>query len=371
MPLNVGALTKKEYRFYYIEKEYSNTFYEKGKNSLEYPNIGTVWIYDDKIEKSLEKPEIEEDIIEKIPILKYQEYEKVRYIIIDQTYSNSKINLQEIEVFDKETKIPYRVECTTCSSEFFAKIQNTLVDYEFNYIDNNTKIIIDLQKEYFPDNLTIKFHLGGPTGKIGKFRVTINNTKNINDVYYRYDVNEVLRVYLESKKELKTVSHEERLDNEIKEIRGVTEVENAKIIESKEEYTYKKRLYQYYKEAKHYVDGYYEDLKGLIKDEEDFQEKEEPELKPQIITEIKEKEVKIPTTITEYIEKEVIVPTTKYVKVPIITEKIEYQTKEIEVPIEKIVEKEIIKAKPKNYPFQYMIYLVSYIFLRKMSFFKG
>ncbi len=81
--------------------------------------------------------------------------------------------------------------------------------------------------------------------------------------------------------------------------------------------------------------------------------------------------MKIPTTITEYIEKEVIVPTTKYVKVPIITEKIEYQTKEIEVPVEKIVEKEIIKEKPKNYPLQYIVYLISYIFLRKMSFFKG
>ena len=148
----------------------------------------------------------------------------------------------------------------------------------------------------------------------------------------------------------------------IKEKEGLDTVNNAKILDKRIKYQYKTRLYQYYKENKIYIDGYYKDLPGLIKDEENFV--------------IKEKPKEVPKTITEYIEKEVLVPVIETKEIPVIEEKTEYLTKtvtkEVEVPKEVIKEVEVMKEKEDktNYLLSYSIYLVAGIILKKMSVFK-
>lgn len=360
----------RKYQFYYLEKEYSEKFYEKGKNDPKYPKIGKTWYYEDFIKASYTKPSKEEYLVEEVPVLRYQEHKKIQYIILDQTFSNTKINIMEIEVFSKEKKIPYSITCSTCAKEFTTLVQDGTIDYQYNYIENNTKIIIDLKDQYFPNDITIKFHLNGVFGKKAQIRVTVNNTNNVNDAYIRYNIDEQLNTYILTSKNLNEVEHEERLEEEILEIKGKETLENCKILERLTEYRYRSKVYQYYKETKHYVEGYYKNLPGLIKDEKKFIE-EQDEKDVQVITEYIEKEVPIEKIIPEYIEKKV--PVKQYIKMPIITEKIQYQDKIIEIPIEKekIIEKSISKKQKENYPFQYLNYLITAIVLKKMSFFKG
>lgn len=386
-------IANRKYRFYYPERIYSEEFYKKGENDPEYPILGQAWHYSEEIYTSTKRPnDSEVKIVEEIPVLKYRANQKIRYIIIDGFESDTTINLQEIEIYDKERKIPYKINCTNCSSEFFAKIQNTIRIFEYNYISNKIKLTLDLQGEYYPDDLRIEIYFGGAVGKTAKFVVTANNTKDNKDIYYQYIVSKALMPDTSNIKNLKDARIEERLEDEIKEIKGVETMENAKILERKVEYKYKEKQYQYYKEIRHYIDGYHDDLKGLIKDSKDFIEVEkEKEPDPIVITEYIEKEVyvpttiteyverEIPTTITEYIEKEVLVPTevTRYLEkeVPIIKESIKYQDKiiEKEVPVEseKIVEKVVEKKSSKNYLLEYTSYLLAAVFLKKLSFFKS
>lgn len=362
--VNVCAEEKieKEYRYYYIEKEYSKDFYEDGKEVSDYPFKSDIFAYDFETEESFTKPEYEEDIVKEIPVIKYKEYEKVRYIMIDNFKSGQAINLQEVEIFANGKKVGYIVKCPECSSEFFAKIQNTLRGYEKNYISGNEEMIFDLQDEYFPDDLEIVLHFGGNPGYNVSFNVTVNNTSNWSDKYYYYQEDIPLTMFVTKKQALKDIEHEERLDDEIKKIEGVDDITNGKIIEKKIKYQYKTRMYQHYKENKVYIDGYYKDLPGLIKDEENFV--------------IKEKPKEVPKTITEYIEKEVLVPVIETKEIPVIEEKIEYLTntvtKEIEVPKEVIKKVEVMKEKEDktNYLLSYSIYLISGIILKKMSVFK-
>ncbi len=382
IPVGVYAKdVKREYKYYYLEKEYSDTFYEEGKNDPEYPYQSSTWHYSDEVVSST-KPEIEEDIVRIVPVLKYQEHQKVRYIIVDEITSDSKINFQEIQIFNKNTKIEYSINCSSCSSDFFALIQNTRTSYEYNYVDNGRKLTIDLKDEYFPEDLTIKFFLGGASGKKGSFRVTVNSTNDLSNPYFQYSVSSSLVFAFSSIKNLKDVEHEERLSDEVHEIKGQEEIENAKILEKTYEYVYRNRLYQYYKEIKHYVDGYYENIDGLIRDEEDFIEVEEedsdvqtPSVEiPDPIVEYVEKEVlvptpeyiektvEVPTTITEYLEKKVVVPKVEKVYYPVET------VKEVKVPVDTPKEEQdsVLQLSILD---KYCICFLSTFILRKMSFF--
>lgn len=349
---------EKEYRYYYIEKEYSTNFYEEGKEVSDYPLKSGVYVYDFELRESFDKPEYEEDIVNQVPVIKYQEYEKVKYIMIDNFKSEQAINLQEVEIFANGKKIEYQVKCPECSTEFFAKIQNTLRGYEKNYISGNEEMIFDLQNEYFPDDLEIVMHFGGNFGYNVSYDVTVNNTNDWSDKYYYYQVDIPLNFFVTQKQALKDIKHEERLSKEIIKKEGIETVNNAKILDKKIKYQYKIRLYQYYKENKIYIDGYYKKLPGLIKDEENFV--------------IKEKTSEEPKTITEYIEKEVITPVVETKEIPVVEEKTEYLTntvtKEVIVPKEVEVIKE--KREQPDYLLSYSVYLIVGIFLKKMSTFR-
>jgi len=371
--MNVCAEEKdkkeKEYRFYYIEKEYSNKFYKEGENDEEYPNKSEIFTYDIKLEEAFTTPKYEEDIVKEIPVIKYQEHQKIRYILLDNFESGQAINLQEVEIFIAGTKKEYNVECLKCTTDYFAKIQNTEYGFEKNYISGNEEMVFDLGEEYFPNDIELVLHFGGNYGYNVSYTVIANNSKDfLNDRYYSYEKDVALNFHIIDKQLFEDIEHEERLEEEVKEIEDVESVDNAKIIDKKTKYQYRTRLYQYYKENRVYVDGYYKDLPGLTKDEENYV--------------VSEKKEEVPKTIVEYIEKEVLVPITETKEIPVIEEKIEYLTntitKKVEVPTEVIkevekkveVEKIIEKDTKTNYLLSYSVYLIFGIILKKMSCFK-
>lgn len=380
---------ERRYKYYYYVNEYDQKLVPIGENDNNYPLRSDIFAYEKELTTSKTKPEYEEDIVSEKVITKYQEAKKVRYIRLDDITSNYAINLQEIEVWNNEYKLPYTITCSSvCSGDLIKTIQNGIQSGEYNYIDNKTDIKIDLKDEYFPEDLTIKIHIQSASSKTLNFNLIANQNGDLLDEYYQEEKNDTLAYYKEIKIPLKDVKHEERYEEEIKETEEKIE-KNAKILSQTTYYTYPERMYLYYREVKKYIDGYYANLEGLIKDEDiyqDFEVEKNIEYKeievPVEVEKIIEKEVEIPIEVEKIVEKlvekeiEVEVPVEvekiKEVEVPIIETKTELveveKIKEVEVP--KLIEKVVTKEKTRNYLGEYIGFLIAGIFLKKVSFFK-
>ena len=217
-------------------------------------------------------------------------------------------------------------------------------------------------------------------GKTASWRITANKTKNMNDAYYRNQVNTMLINYANIKTALKDIPHETRLEEEVKEIRGVEDFPNGVIQNKKIEYTYYPRKYLYKRNKKQYIEGYYKDLPGLQKDETDFKEvitnleqveekKEDKkeDIKVELPCEIIEEKPLEPETI----EKIVYTPQVEIKEVPIVQEKIKYQVKEKEIPKIQIEEKYVKEKSKDNLPLRYFVYMLAFLILKRLSFFKG
>ncbi len=339
------------YRFYYLEKEYSPTFYKESEKPKEYPYQSDLFYYGRDLVKSDTKPLHEEDIVEEKVITKYQRSKPIRYVVLERISSDYAMNLQEIEVWHQGKKIEYKVDCTNCGSEFYAKVQNTIINYEINYIDKNVTITLDLKELYHPEELTLKIHMESSYQKKLTFRLWANSTNDRLDEYYAQNREEELTYYKEISIPLKEVPHEERYEEEVLETDAKTPP-IGKVVEQKTYYFYPERYYLYYREKKKYLDGYYKDIQGLEKDLTDFQTIEvDPDISIVEVPVEVEKEV-------EVVQKE---------EVPVVETEVVEVEKRVEVPKETI--KEITKEAKPNYFLSYIGYLLFGIVLKKMSYF--
>lgn len=371
---------ERRYKYYYYVNEYDEKLVREGENDSNYPLRSNIYAYEKELTTSKEKPKYEEDIISEKVLTKYQEAKKVRYIRLDDITSNYALNLQEIEVWNNDEKLSYTITCSNeCSGNLTKTIQNGIQSGEYNYIDKGVNIKLDLKDEYFPDDLTLKIYVQSAHEKTLDFKLTLNQTGNQLDSYYQENKNDTLTYYKEIKIPIKNVQHEERYEEEVKETEEKIE-KNAKIISQTTYYTYPERMYLYYRQAKKYIDGYYTNLEGFIKDEEKYQDFEveknveyvEIEV-PVEIEKIVEKEIEVEVPIEVEKEIEVEVETIIEKEVPVIkteTELVEVEKiKEVEVPT--YIEKVITKEEKPNYLGQYIGFLVAGVLLKKVSFFKG
>jgi len=371
---------EKYYKYYYLEKKFANTFYKEGENPREFPHQSDIFTYGEKLISSSTKPQIEEDIVEEKIISKYKEKVKIRYLILENLNSDYAINLQEIEVWNKSTKLNYQITCSNvCSGDLIKSINNNVQSGEYNYITNGTNLVIDLKEEYFPEDITLKIYLASAYGKTLRFHFIANEDGNLNNLYYHSQRNESLAAFKEIDIALKKIEHEERYQEEIKEMEG-DKIENGIIVEQSKKYFYKERYYLYYQWEKKYLEGYYQDIHGLEKEEDDFQEREVPKEYIEVPVEVKvpvevekvvEREVEKKIEVPVEVEKEVPVEVEKIVvkNVPTIEERVVEIEKKIEIP-----RKEPQKTNAhstSNYILEYLSYFVMGIMLKKVSFFKG
>jgi len=236
-----GIKDEKYYKYYYLEKKFANTFYKEGENQREFPHQSDIFTYGEKLISSSTKPQIEEDIVEEKIISKYKEKVKIRYLILENLNSDYAINLQEIEVWNKSTKLNYQITCSNvCSGDLIKSINNNVQSGEYNYITNGTNLVIDLKEEYFPEDITLKIYLASAYGKTLRFHFIANEDGNLNNLYYHSQRNESLAAFKEIDIALKKIEHEERYQEEIKEMEG-DKIENGIIVEQSKKYFYKER----------------------------------------------------------------------------------------------------------------------------------
>lgn len=348
---------EKKYRFYYLEREYSDSFFKKDEEVDDYPYLTDIFIYDSKINESFDEVDEDSRIIEEIPVISYQEEEKVKYVRINNFISDRKINLEEIDVLAYGKQIRYKVDCPTCSSDFLTRVNNDKYGFEKNYLSGNEDILLILDEEYFPKDLEILLALGSSDNIKASYTVTVNNTSLKSDKYYYYQREEASNYTIESRVKLKDLDHDERYSSEIKTIENITSVDNAKVVSKKIKYLYQNKLYLRYRENRVYVDGYHTNIKGLIKDEDNYV--------------IIDKDLVTPT-ISEYIEKEVIVDV-KEKEVPKYQEVVRYlsnsnsntQQEKEEVKITKQEDESLQVGNKDNYLIKYISYFVLGVFLMK------
>lgn len=319
----------KKYKYYYLERDYSDYFNSLYKSDY-YIYRDEDYILSDFITTDIKPVHQVSDLSEQTYTY-YQEYQKVKYIILSNFIYEKALNLKEIIIYNKENKkLDYEVYTDNES------IKTIINDNDINKgvnLSNNDFIVLELKEEINPKEIYIMYVLAGYYTKTFSFDVVINNSGDINDIYYYHNVNGDLSSLEYYYTYLNQLNYNERLDSEIKKINGTYEdIDNSKIVKYETLYTYKDYLYRYYNYKKIYLDDYYIENNEYIKDENNYittykyrcreklKEEQEPvkiiEVPKEIIKEVEViKEIKIPVEIIK--EVEVPVEVIKEVKVPI------------------------------------------------------
>lgn len=349
----------KKYKYYYLEKDYTVDYYNNQYLDDYYIYRDDEYVLSDSISTNV-KPEHDVYNLEKNDFTYYQEYQKVRYVILYNFSYELNLSINEIYLYDNNNKY----------LEFEVLTENNFIKDNINDNDrtngkniNSTDIIIlKLKEEIDPKLLTIMYVLSGRYTKTFSFDVIINNSGDINDVYYYTNVNGGLSSLEYYFNYLDELEFNDKLDDEIKKVEGIYEsIDNSKIVKYETMYTYKDYLYRYYNYKKIYLDDYYIENDNYIKDEDNYItiykcrcreiNSEEPvkiiEVPKEIIKEVEViKEIEVPVEVVKEVIKEVEVPieVIKEVKVPVKVNNSENKeiVKEIKV-IKKIKDKNMTK----------------------------
>lgn len=259
---------EKRYKFYKEEKIYSDEYYIEGDNPVDYPYISDNYIITDYTEFSKNYPENPPNrIIKSRDVYLYKTLKKIRYINIkDIIGSNGYLNINEINIKEKDKNIPYTIDCQNCQN-----INNIFDEKLDNYaeIKNNETIIIDLKDYYNIENLTLNIYISDQYGTdTTSFKID-SQIKNYIDIFietnmYTKNNNSYLLSF-----NLKDYIKEEFYEEEIYSDKEIDN-ENYYLVDKYKEYSYQDIKYLYYKINKNYLLDYYKEKEGYLKDENDY-----------------------------------------------------------------------------------------------------
>lgn len=255
----------KKYKFYKLEKDYTNNYFNSTYKDDYYIYQDSEYIYSDLITSDI-KPNTNEvtDLQEK-QYTYYQEYNKLRYLILNNfDYSNS-LSIKEIYIYDKKNKI-INFEVIKGPSNINDNNPST-----YTKVDKEDTIIIKLEKEMELKNFRIEIYVAGQYLKTFSLDYNLNYTGDINDIYYYGNIYGGLSSEERYHINIDNTNYKENLNSEIKVKEGYFEnIDNAKIVKYETIYTYKEKLYKYYNYKKIYLDDYYFEKEGYIKDLDDY-----------------------------------------------------------------------------------------------------
>ena len=255
----------KKYKFYKLEKDYTDNYFNSSYQDDYYIYQDSNFIYSDLISSNI-KPKIDEvtEIDEKT-LTYYQEYNKLRYINFNNFDYSDYLYIKEIYIYDKNNK----------------KIKFDIVKGPSKIGDNNSStsskimkddiIILKLEKDMEFKNMYFYVITSGLYPSTFSFDYNLNYTGDIDDKYYYGNINGQLssenRYYVWEK----DANYIANLNSEIKVKEGYFEnIKNAKIIKYETIYSYREKLYKYYKYKKIYLDDYYFDKENYIKDLDNY-----------------------------------------------------------------------------------------------------
>lgn len=262
IPLEVGASCKEitKYKFYKEEKIYSNNYNIENEQNINYPyksNIKketnyTEYSYDNPINKpnrTIEtKLEYNLDNLEKI------KYLKINSIVGEAPH----FTLKEIKVYIDDQEINYDIYCYGCLE--LDKINNNIIFENYTtHIFKEAKFYIILNDYYNPLDIRIDiYHLAFNTRKLTISWSLLKDIEQENN-YISYDMEIDPVNYYQSDRHIGVQSYQVK-ETDIKDYF----FENSDIYNKL--YRYKDLLYKYYYIKRIYLDGYYQNKTGYIKD---------------------------------------------------------------------------------------------------------
>lgn len=262
-----------QYKFYKLDKKYSDKYYRVGENPKNYP------YQSDKKQKTKfslwqkNKPdEILNREIETKEVYRYQELEKVSSVTIyDVDGSDDRLGLTEIEVLYQNEKIPITLECTDCDRKLIENLTNNLSYEQASFLYPNQELIIRLDKEYNPKDLQLNVYVS-------------DTVRNKPVIFHIKTLSKIKQPYILKKRAYWTISSiGGSYKDEIKIKDAIIDKKwDETIIESDEKveentwinildpvkyYRYRDTEYLYYQLVPNYLDGFYFDYPNYICDQ--------------------------------------------------------------------------------------------------------
>lgn len=351
----------KQYRFYQEEKE--GIYLPWDSIDGDYPYIDeTNFYYQSNQDEWLEKCTNNDiDQIERKPFYGYKPLVDTPYVLIKPMSGNIKI--ENIEIMNKDQLITYNyLSCSNCNMQELTVNQDGMITFKMDHPKYSiSELTFKINtKDNENTELLINFY---ESNRFSPYIISLNtNTNTI------FNVKEENIVYhkVESKYQYTdTALPKNRFYN------PETIVSRCRI---------KKKYNFHYRIKRNYLDGYYQEKEGYLKDENDFQtliryQLPNPIIKEKIIYKNKISYLEKPIYFDKisYVEKPIYVDKVFYKEKPVYLEKIVYQ--EIPVIEEKIIEKEVYKNNNQDTKFKVILLLsvigiiciIILINVRKMS----
>ena len=174
---------------YYLEDEQDSRYNLKDENK---------YYYSDYSEYSKLKPEEKKNrVIESVEGYEYSDALKVNRIMINDTHGGAnKLYITEIRVLDSNNNdINYDViTCEGCNDQFTNYIHNGIIDERNSYVDNRGFIVLELENEYYFDEITIKVYMYDNTNEYKSYYITLGSLREYHlrySYYSEFNSNEI------------------------------------------------------------------------------------------------------------------------------------------------------------------------------------
>ena len=275
-PINTNYEEEYRYKFYEEQKIYSNAYYVEDLNDPSYPYKSNDFIETDYTDWSKERPKEEKGrIIKTKEMYEYAKALPIRYLYFyDIMGSNDALRFLEVKVYSEGKDIAYTLECTNCKNK--EKIMDNQFDQGYTSVLNQDTFILDLKGNYDLEKLKLEVYLTDNYGtdkstlKISALDDQKQVLKNYTDVYLESNMYNTedsgYRFNIDLKDYLKDLYYEKQKITTEEKI----EEEEYKLISQYTLYAYKDIKYKYYRMDRNYLEGYYIDKPGYIKDQKQY-----------------------------------------------------------------------------------------------------
>lgn len=202
----------------------------------------------------------------------YQDMEEVRYIYFDDIYgSNEVLRLAEIKAFSKDVQIPYEFHCSGCRNNTYSKITDGITEQNAAYVINGERMYLDLLKTYPVDSLKIELYLYDISTETKTYSMHITNVLDGDSFYtnkfYQNFQNDDFSTIFPFIHTYKDLNINKPLWKDWQITFQPTPATDTRKVEMETLSRYRYKLYKHYDIVKTYLNDYYLEHEGYIKDD--------------------------------------------------------------------------------------------------------
>ena len=182
---------EKSLRYKYYHEDIEGNYYIEDEFDPKY-NLkdDTKYYYSTYSDYSKTVPEEKKNrVIETIEGYEYKKSLKVKYIMINDTHgTNNRLYITEIKVLDSNNNdINYNIiTCEGCNDTFNEYIHNGNINERNSYVENRSFIYLELDNEYYFDEVTIKVYMYDNSNEYKSYYITLGTTREYHLRYNYY-----------------------------------------------------------------------------------------------------------------------------------------------------------------------------------------